>query len=137
MADNFVSNAGAGGSTFAADDVDSVLYPRVKLSHGIDGVALDATEATPLPVADSNSGSLLFRILQIMLSPFGYDRALGRYRQTAIIESGTINTVTTVGTVTAVGTVNSVAAFGAYQAGQQVYGQNQAAWSDCVRARIT
>lgn len=30
MADNFVANAGSGGSTFASDDISSVQYPRVK-----------------------------------------------------------------------------------------------------------
>lgn len=41
MADNFVTNAGSGGSTFASDDVSSVQYPRVKTSVGSDGVAQD------------------------------------------------------------------------------------------------
>lgn len=38
MADNYVANAGAGGNTFASDDVSSVHYPRVKLALGPDGV---------------------------------------------------------------------------------------------------
>jgi hypothetical protein len=41
MADNFVTNAGSGGSTFASDDVSSVQYPRVKRSYGRDGTASD------------------------------------------------------------------------------------------------
>jgi hypothetical protein len=39
MADNYVANLGSGGSTFAADDVSSVLYPRIKVVVGPDGVA--------------------------------------------------------------------------------------------------
>lgn len=50
MADNFVANAGSGGSTFAADDISSVLYPRVKQSWGADGSAADVSAAAPLPV---------------------------------------------------------------------------------------
>ena len=50
MADNFVANAGSGGSTFAADDITSVLYPRVKPAWGADGSATDASVAAPLPV---------------------------------------------------------------------------------------
>mgnify|MGYP007082276060 CR=1 FL=1 len=50
MADNFVSNPGSGGSTFAADDISSVLHPRVKVEWGADGVASDAAVAAPLPV---------------------------------------------------------------------------------------
>jgi len=41
MADNFVANAGSGGSTFASDDVGGIQYPRVKISHGGNGVAAD------------------------------------------------------------------------------------------------
>lgn len=41
MADNFTANAGSGGSTFAADDLSGILYPRVKVSVGSDAVAQD------------------------------------------------------------------------------------------------
>lgn len=51
MADNFVANAGSGGSTFAADDIGSVLYPRIKISAGADGAATDVSAAAPLPAA--------------------------------------------------------------------------------------
>ena len=50
MADNFVADAGSGGSTFAADDIGSVLYPRGKVVWGADGVAGDASMANPLPI---------------------------------------------------------------------------------------
>jgi hypothetical protein len=51
MADNFISNPGSGGSTFAADEISGVLYPRTKLVHGADGVnAGDVSSANPLPV---------------------------------------------------------------------------------------
>ena len=53
MADNFVANAGSGGSTFASDDISSVQYPRVKPSWGADGSATDASVAAPLPVQAS------------------------------------------------------------------------------------
>lgn len=57
MADNFTANAGSGGDTFGADDVDGVKFPRVKPSWGADGTATDASVAAPLPVqasAESN-----------------------------------------------------------------------------------
>lgn len=53
MADNFVTNAGSGGSTFASDDISSVHYPRVKPSWGADGSATDTSVAAPLPVQAS------------------------------------------------------------------------------------
>jgi hypothetical protein len=53
MADNFVTNAGSGGSTFAADDISAVLHPRVKCEWGPDGTATDTSVAAPMPVQTS------------------------------------------------------------------------------------
>lgn len=53
MADNFTTNSGSGGATFASDDISSVQYPRVKPSWGADGSATDASVAAPLPVQAS------------------------------------------------------------------------------------
>jgi len=53
MADNFVANSGSGGATFAADDISSVYYPRIKISWGADGSATDASVAAPMPVQAS------------------------------------------------------------------------------------
>ena len=87
--------------------------------------------AAPVPVADATTGSLLARILRALLAPLGYDFSLQRYRQTAVLESGT---VTTVGTVT---TLANQAAIGGIQAQLLVNGQNVSAWQACVRSRIT
>lgn len=54
MPDNFTSSPGVGGSTFAADEVDLVLYPRAKMVWGVDGVAVDASAINPLPVTVGN-----------------------------------------------------------------------------------
>ena len=52
MADNFSTNAGSGGSTFASDDITSVQYPRIKLIHGADGTNDgDVSRANPIPAA--------------------------------------------------------------------------------------
>jgi len=50
VSDNFPTNAGSGGNTFASDNISSVHYPRVKVSWGADGSATDAAVAAPLPV---------------------------------------------------------------------------------------
>lgn len=68
MADNFVANAGSGGSTFAADDISSVLYPRVKIGHGADGSATDVSTASPMPVqviGQNANGCSIFRSLDL------------------------------------------------------------------------
>jgi hypothetical protein len=49
MADNIQVSQGI-GTTMATDDVAGVQYPRVKLSYGVDGSAVDASSANPLPV---------------------------------------------------------------------------------------
>jgi len=59
MADNYVTNAGTGGNTFAADDIASVFYARVKRSFGRDGVAADVgTGFRLISAASTNATSL-------------------------------------------------------------------------------
>ncbi len=139
MADNVGYTPGS-GAVVAADDIGGVLHQRIKVGIGADGTAVDVSEANPMPVADTNSGNLLLRILQMLMAPLGYDKSLQRQRSTAIIESGTVTTVTTVNTVTTVSTLGSltnIAGIGGYSAQMTVLDQNRTAWAQCVRARIT
>lgn len=53
MADNVIADPGAGGATFATDDILGVHYPRSKVVFGADGVATDVSAADPLPVTVS------------------------------------------------------------------------------------
>jgi hypothetical protein len=131
MADNTILNPGSGGDTIAADDVAGVKYQVVKLDVGGDGASSGVTADNPLPVADANSGSILWRILQVLMSPLGYDKSLQRGRVTAVLESGTVTAVTTVATVTNLSTIDTL------QARLLVNGQNVSAWQACVRSRIS
>lgn len=57
MADNVTADPGAGGATFASDDIGGVQYPRTKLTLGADGGNDgDVSDANPIPakVADGN-----------------------------------------------------------------------------------
>jgi hypothetical protein len=67
VADNFVANAGSGGSTFAADDIGpGVLHPRVKVEWGVDGTVNDTSASAPLPVqviTTTSGGATAFRLL--------------------------------------------------------------------------
>ena len=136
MADNVEYTPGT-GATIAADDVGGVLVQRVKITHGADGVADDATENSPLPVHDHEGDEILRRIATIVGSPPGFDRALNRQRNTAIIESGTVTTVTTVSTVTSVTNMNNLGFLGAQPAQALVVHQTNTAWALLVRARIS
>lgn len=51
MADDFIANPGAGGVTFAGDDIAGVMYPRGKITLGANGVNDgDVSASNPLPV---------------------------------------------------------------------------------------
>lgn len=49
MADNIQVTQGT-GTTMATDDVSGVQYPRVKISWGVDGSAVDASATNPFPI---------------------------------------------------------------------------------------
>jgi hypothetical protein len=132
LPDNIAITPGS-GATAAADEIDGVLFQRLKLVHGADGVnAGDVAVGNPLPVSEiGGATSLLSRILSVLSSPMGFDRSLSRQRVTGILESGTVTTVSTVSTVT--GLTNIDGRNGAMLINQT----NLSAWADCVRARIT
>jgi hypothetical protein len=97
--------------------------------------------ALPLVVTDTTAAelldglqTLLLRLLNATNSPRGYDVALGRNRMTAILESGTITTVSTVAAVNGVANIGSL---GNQQAQLLTNGQNASAWAATVRSRIT
>ena len=139
MADNVGYTPGA-GATVAADEISGVLHQRVKISVGADGSATDVSDANPIPVDVGSTGTLgmlLTRIVQALLAPLGYAKDLQRFRNTAILESGTLTTCTTVTTVTTCSTATNVAQLGGLEADRIVTNQSIAAWSASNRARIT
>jgi hypothetical protein len=88
-----------------------------------------------LEVTDVNAELLLTRILNYLNAPQGYDKSLQALRITGTLP--TVTTVSTVTTVTTVSTVTNLSTIDTLQGRIQVYGQNLAAWSSTVRARIT
>ena len=54
MADDVQLNrvSGTPGDTIAADEIGGIKHQRVKVQHGVDGSASDASDATPVPVKD-------------------------------------------------------------------------------------
>ena len=156
MSDNIELNLGAGGAIAATDEVDGVHFQKVKLDLGGDGVSVPVAGTMPIsgtvsvdnfptpgltdeqlraaPVLVEESGPLLtlfIRLLNLLGAPVGYDKSLLRYRQTTVIEQGTITVVNQVNSVT-----NQVA-IGGIQGQILVNGGNLSAWQSCVRARIT
>ncbi len=130
MADNIGYTPGT-GATVAADEIGGVLHQRVKIGVGADGTAVDVSESNPMPIdaaPQSGLAMLLTRILAAMLSPLGYRKDLQRYQAAAIIESGTVTTVTTASNLV---NMNGLAA------DRLILNQNYSAWAAVHRARIT
>jgi hypothetical protein len=145
------------GAIVAADEIAGVLHQRIKIGVGVDGVAVDVSSANPmpvtlpdvtalnpLPVSDVTNAAaqqdmilLLTRMLNYLNAPQGYDKSQQRQRNTTVIESGTVTTVSTVNTVLAVGTVTNQTQMGGIQAQILVNAGNLAAWNAVVRSRIT
>lgn len=128
MADNAIASNGGTPITFSTDDIGGVQVPRQKIMLGNNNIdAGTISDANPMPVASG----VLDRILRALLAPLGYDKSLGRYRQTAIIESGTVTTVTTVSTVTGLTNIDG------RNGSMLINANSRAAWALSHRARIT
>jgi hypothetical protein len=113
MADNVGYTPGS-GATVAADDIGGVLYQRVKITHGADGIAHETSNGNPLPTEER--GELLDAIEALRMAVQSLTRTqgmampdtAGRLRVlaenptaanlnvTATIGSGTVTTVSTV-----------------------------------------
>lgn len=69
MADNFLTNPGSGGTTFASDDIGGVHTPRVKVTLGGDGTNDgDLASGNPMPVqlaAYAAGGASIYRSLDL------------------------------------------------------------------------
>ena len=128
------------GALFVSrDDGTTVTYFNLNTNsvYTPTGTIYAAPVVTSNVIADElldGMQTLLIRLLNATNSPRGYDVALGRNRVTALIESGT---VTTVSTVTNVGTVGNQNNMGGTQAQLLANGQNVSAWAATVRSRIT
>jgi hypothetical protein len=126
MADNVGYTPGS-GATVAADDIGGALYQRVKLTHGVDGSAVDASSTDPLP-SIIPSGELVDAIEALRMAVHSLSRSIGlitvdpssgRLRAevtqatasslnvNAAIASGTVTTVSTVTNQSQVGGVNA------------------------------
>ena len=106
MSDNFVTNPGAGGVTFASEDAGGVHYPYAL-------IAMQDKDGNPVPVSHTFD-SMLRMQSQLLAAQPRLDSAM---RMTVNIETGTLPTVTT---VTTVGTVNNIAAIGGRPADQMI-----------------
>jgi hypothetical protein len=74
VADNVGYTPGT-GATIAADEIDGALYQRVKMIHGVDGVAHETADNNPLPI--KAMGELIEAIEAMRLAIQSLTRTLG------------------------------------------------------------
>jgi hypothetical protein len=141
MPDNLGYTPGSGAKvatrevTYSGETANAQAVGLVTFTGPDDGkVAEDISDGNPLPVKDGESIGLLRRILQMLMSPLGYDKSLQRQRATVVVESGTVTTVGGVATVNDLTRLNNLEA---YNARMLVLDSNRTAWAQCVRSRIT
>lgn len=74
MPDNIGYTPGT-GATIAADDIGGVLYQRVKMIHGADGIAHETSNGNPMPTAEG--GELLEAIEALRFAVASLTKSIG------------------------------------------------------------
>lgn len=74
MPDNVAYTPGS-GATIAADDIGGALYQRVKVTHGVDGVAHETSDSNPYPI--KAMGELIEAIEAMRMAIQSLNRTLG------------------------------------------------------------
>lgn len=147
MADNVGYTAGSGTKiasrevSYSGETAQAQSVGLVNFSGSDDAkTATDISDANPLQVAEMGTPtSLMARLLMLLQSPPGFDSLLKRQRSTAIIESGTITTVSTVSNIAAgtITTVTGLTNIDGRNASMLINQTNLSAWANVHRARIT
>jgi hypothetical protein len=147
MPDNVGYTAGSGTKiasrevSYSGETAQAQSVGLVNFSGSDDAkTATDISDSNPLQVAEIGTPtSLMSRLLMLLQSPPGFDSLLRRQRSTAIIESGTITTVSTVSSISG-GTITTVTGLTNIDGrnGSMLINQtNLSAWANVHRARIT
>ena len=87
---------------------------------------------SPMPTNDDTVGSLLRRMIALLMSPRGYDKSLSRQRVTATVE-----TLPTLTTCTTVGTVGNMTQIAGRDGVMLINPTNRTSWALNHRSRIT
>jgi hypothetical protein len=124
MADNVAYTPGA-GATIAADDIGGVLYQRVKVTHGVDGVAHETSDSNPYPI--KAMGELIEAIEAMRMAIQSLNRTVGMAQvnpltgRMLVDGAGVTQPVTgTITAVTTVSTVSNLAQVGGQSANSQI-----------------
>ena len=109
-------------------DADGGLAVHVTNSGSSSGAGLTNTElrASPVAVEDDTVGSLLRRMLALLMSPRGYDKSTARQRVTANIEN-----------LPTLATVSNLAQIAGRDGVMLINPTNRTSWALTHRSRIT
>ncbi len=142
MADNVGYTPGV-GATVAADEIDAVLYQRIKPAFGVNGQATDVSIVSPLPVFDNRTEqllSLMQRFVKMMESNQVVDSAQRQRITLDSITSGvslpTVAAVTTVSTVSTVTAVTNLTQNAGMDREQYINIAKQT-YANSIRSRLT
>jgi hypothetical protein len=130
------ADAAAGAATYAklsATSSELTLAFDTSLQDLTDDLTIYVDVDEPVMVDAAPQGvlaNLILRVYKMLAAPLGYSKDIQRYRNTAIIESGTVTTVSTV-------TTANVATISGLAAERLVYSTSRSAWAASHRARIT
>ena len=106
MADNVGYTPGV-GATIAADDIGGILYQKVKMIHGADGIAHETADNNPLPVTATQE--LMQAIEAMRMAIHALTRTIGLAQVNPLtgrmLVDGAGVTQPVSGTVTATGTI--------------------------------
>jgi hypothetical protein len=128
---NFADSA-AGAASFGLNNLVLDYDTSTHSASDVLQIILDVDAPMPVDVAPQGTlSNLLVRVLRLLSSPLGYAKDLQRYRNTAIVESGTVTTVTTCSTVTNVSQLSGLSAE------RLINSASRSAWATSHRARIT
>ena len=127
FADASAGASGYGLNTLTLDVDTSTHNASDKIQAWIYVDDAQAIDAAP----QSGLAMLLTRILAAMLAPLGYRKDTQRYQASAVLESGTVTTVSTVTACTTVNQLNGLAA------DRLINSANLSAWAACHRSRIS
>ena len=117
MADNVGYTPGV-GATIAADDIGGVLYQRVKMIHGAEGIAHETADNNPMPI--KAMGELIEVMQDISLALQSLNRTIGLAQvnpttgrllvdgsSTTQPISGNLNSITSLTNLTQIGGANA------------------------------
>lgn len=131
MSDNSLQS---GSDTIRDIDKGGVKTQVFVMDKGGAGPESLVTEANPFPTKDDAAINLLRAVANLLMSPVGYDSVLNRFRETTVLESGTLTTLSTITNAVPVG---NVATLDGRNGAMVINAMDHTAWALNVRSRIT